>query len=93
MEGEKNGRVVNRYISVEQLTTDANIAGVLTVGGTIRYKLKDDSHVSLQFLKSTVAPKMHEHFGADQINLIADVLALPLLWACHEPSVAHMIHP
>jgi hypothetical protein len=36
---------------------------------------------------------MHEHFGADPSNLIADLLALPLIWACHEPSLAHMIHP
>jgi hypothetical protein len=84
---------VNRYISVDQLTTDAKPAGVLTVGGPIRYKLKDDIHVSLQFLKSTVAPNMHKHFGADPSSSIADVLTLPLLWACHEPSLAHMIHP
>jgi hypothetical protein len=84
---------VNRYISAEQLTTDAKLAGVLDVGGPIRYKLKDDSHVSFQFLKSTVVPKMHAQFGADPSNLIVDVLALPLLWACHEPSLAHMIHP
>jgi hypothetical protein len=83
---------VNRYISVEQLTTDTKLAGVLTFGGPIMYKLKDDSHFSLQFLKTTVAPKMHEHFGADPNNSIADVLALPLLWACHEPSLAHMIY-
>jgi hypothetical protein len=93
LKGRKNGRVVNRYISVKQLTTDAKLAGVLAVGGPIRYKLKDDSHVSLQFLKSTVAPKMHEHFGADPSNLISDVLALPLLWACHEPILHHMIYP
>jgi hypothetical protein len=31
--GEKNGRIVNRYISVEQLTTDAKVAGILCVGG------------------------------------------------------------
>jgi hypothetical protein len=85
--------VVNRYISVDQLTTDAKLTGVLAVGGPIRYKLKDDIHVSLQFLKSTVAPKIHEHFGADPHNFIADVLALPLLWACHEPSLDHVIHP
>jgi hypothetical protein len=84
---------VNRYISVEQLTTDTKLAGVLTVGGTIRYKLKDDNHASLQFLKITVAPKMHHHFGADPRNSIADMLALPLLWACREPSLAHMINP
>jgi hypothetical protein len=91
--GGKNGRVVNGYISVEQLTTDAKLTGVLAAGGPIRYKLKDAIHVSLQFLKSTVAPKIHKHFGADPSNSIADVLALTLLWACHEPSLAHMIHP
>jgi hypothetical protein len=93
MEREKIGRVVNRYIIFEQLATDAKLADVLAVGESIRYKLKDDSHVSLQFLKSTVAPTMHEHFGADPSNSIADVMALPLLWACHEPSLAHMINP
>jgi hypothetical protein len=36
---------------------------------------------------------MHEHFGADPSNLIVDALAMPLLWACHEPRWAHMIHP
>jgi hypothetical protein len=91
--GGKNDRLVNRYTSVEQLTTDAKLSGVLAVGGTIRYKLKDDSHISLRFLKSTVVPNMHEHFGADPSNFIATVLALPLLWACREPSLAHVIHP
>jgi hypothetical protein len=91
--GGKNGRMVNRSISVEQLTTDAKLACVLVVGGPIRYKLKDDSHVRLQFLKSIVASKMHEHFGADPRNCIMTVLALPFLLACHEPSLAHLIHP
>jgi hypothetical protein len=36
---------------------------------------------------------MHEHFGADPSNFIATVLALPLLWACHETSLFHVIHP
>jgi hypothetical protein len=93
MEGGKNKRVVNRYISVEQLATDAKFAGILVVGGPIRYKLKDDIHVSLQFLKSTVAPKMHEHFSADPSNHIMNVLVLAFLWACHGPRLAHMIHP
>jgi hypothetical protein len=82
MEGG-GGRGGNRYISIEQLTTDAKLAGVLAAGGRIRYNLKDDSHVGLQFLKSTVAPKTHEHFGADPSNLISDVMTMPLLWACH----------
>jgi hypothetical protein len=36
---------------------------------------------------------MHGNFGADTSRCIVDVLALPLLWACHEPSLALMIHP
>jgi hypothetical protein len=89
--GKKNGRIVNRYISVEQLTTDAKLAGILAIGGPIRYKLKEDSHVSHQFLMDIVVPKIQAHFGGDPSNKIADVLALPLLWACHEPSLSHMI--
>jgi len=90
--GKKNGRTVNQYISVEQLTTDAKLAAILSVGGAIRYKLKEDSHVSHQFLMTVVAPKINEHFGGvDPSNRIADVLALPLLWACHEPSLSHLM--
>ena len=84
---------MNGYISVKQLTTDAKLAGVLAVGGPIRYKLKEDSHVSHHFLVHTVVPKIYEHFSGDESNKIADVLALPLLWACHEPALAHMILP
>jgi hypothetical protein len=91
--GNKSGRVINCYISVEQLPTDAKLAGILAVGGPVRYKLKAESHVSNSFLQGIVTPKMHEHFGADQSNTIADVLVLPLLWACHEPTLAHMISP
>jgi hypothetical protein len=91
--GKNKGRFVNRYISVEQLPTDTKFVGILAVGRPVRYKLKDDSHVSNSLLHGIVTPKMHEHFGADQSNNIADVLALPLLWASHESTLAHMIAP
>jgi hypothetical protein len=78
---------------VEQLPTDAKVAGVLAVGGPIKYVVKEDSHVSDQFLMTIVAPKLTEHFEADPSNTIADVLAVPLLWAYHDPSVSHMIAP
>jgi hypothetical protein len=38
-----------------------------------------------------VVPKIQAHFGGDPSKKIADVLAIPLLWACHEPSLSHMI--
>jgi hypothetical protein len=91
--GGKNDMVLNRYISVEQLTTDDKLTNVLDVSVPFRYMLNDKNHVSLQFLKITVAPKMHKNFGAEPINCIAYVLTLPLLWTCHEPSLVHMIHP
>jgi hypothetical protein len=48
------------------------------------------SHV--YFLRTIVAPKLFEHFGADQSNHISDVLALSILWACHGPlAIAHAI--
>jgi hypothetical protein len=72
------------------LPTDAKLAGILAVGGPVRYKLKADSHIRNSFLQGIVTPKMHDNFGADQSNTIVDVLALPLLWACHEPTLAHM---
>lgn len=40
----KNGRVVNSYISVEQLTMDVKLVGILAVGGPVRHKPKEDSH-------------------------------------------------
>jgi hypothetical protein len=70
--GNRNGRVINRYISVEQFPTDAKLADILAVGSPVHYKLKTDSHVSNSFLQGIVTPKMHEHFGADQSNTIAD---------------------
>lgn len=76
-----NGRIINRRICTEQLPTDAKLAGILAVGGPVRYKLKDDIHVSHQFLINTVVPKIQEHFSGNPSNRIDDVLAVPLLWA------------
>jgi hypothetical protein len=92
-EGNKDGRVVNRYISVEQLSIDVKLAGILAIGGPVRYKLKAGSHASNSFVQGIVTPKMHENFGANQSNNIVDMLVLPLMWAYHEPTLDHMIAP
>ena len=91
--GRRNGRVVNRYISVEQLPTDARVAGKLCVGGPIKYKLKQDSGVAHQFLIDVVVPRTTVHYQEDESNNIAMVLAPALLWACFEPSLEHMMSP
>jgi hypothetical protein len=91
--GNKNGSVFDRYIILDQLPTDATLDGILSVGGTLRYKLKADSHVINSLLHIIVTPKMHEHFGADQSNNIVDMLALSLLREYHELILVHMIAP
>ena len=88
--GKKNGRIVNKYISVEQLPTDAKVAAVLCVGGPVKYKLKPGSNVTTLFLTETVAPGIDAYF-TDESNKISEVLAKALLWACHEPSLEHMV--
>jgi hypothetical protein len=60
--GHKNGRIVNRYISVEQLPTDAKVAGILAVGGPVAYKVKADSHVTHEFLLTIVVTSIKQHF-------------------------------
>jgi hypothetical protein len=40
--GKKNGHIVNVYISVEQLPTDAKEAGLLCIGGPVKYQIKPD---------------------------------------------------
>jgi hypothetical protein len=89
--GNKNDRVVNHYISVDQLPTDTKLAGILTIGGPVHYTLKDDGHIILQFLQSVVAPKMRDHFSSNRSNNIAVMLVAALLFSCHEPSLSHMI--
>jgi hypothetical protein len=61
--------------------------------GPVRYKLKEDSHVSDVFLYNVVVPKIREHFSSDASNGIPRILALPLLWACHIACLLHMISP
>ena len=88
--GKKNGRIVNRYISVEQLPTDAKVAGVLCVGGAVKYSVKAGSHVTQRFLREVVCPGI-DAFFVDESNNIAEVLGAALLWACHEPSLEGMM--
>jgi hypothetical protein len=77
--GSKNGRIVNRYISVEQLTTDTKVAGILCIGGPVKYVAKTGSNVTRAFLVDMVCPRI-ANFFPEEHNKIAEVLALPLLW-------------
>jgi hypothetical protein len=57
----------------------------------VKYKLKNNSHVTDAFLKDVVCPGIFRHFESDGNNKIGRVLALPLLWAAHQPGLEHMI--
>ena len=65
--GPSGNRVVNRsYISPEQEATDAKVAGMLCVGGPVKYKLKYYAGVSRQFIREVVMPKTFEFFRDDE---------------------------
>ena len=67
---------------------NGKVASVLCVGRPVRYQLKADTEVSHAWLLANIVPGFCEHFEDDPANKIADVLALSLLWACHNPPVA-----
>jgi hypothetical protein len=78
-----SSRMVDRYISVDQPHTDAKVEAVLCVGGPMKYMLVDDGGITWAWIKEHVVPGIAQKFGP--LNTIVEVLALPLLWACHDP--------
>jgi hypothetical protein len=89
--GQRNGRTVNRYISPEQLPTDAKVASILCVGGPVRYKVKSDSHVTSLFMQEVVVPGIYNLYSSEESNQIASVLAPALLWAAHSEDLSHLM--
>lgn len=89
--GKKNGAVVNRYISPEQLPTDAKVASILCFGGPVTYRLKDDANLTPEFIRMHVLPGIYNLFSSDPSNHIVDVLGPALLYLCHTPGLEHMV--
>jgi len=89
--GGKSGRTVNLYISVKQLPTDGKVASILCVGQPVKYKLKSGSGVTRDWLLTHVVPGISDHYDTDENNKIADVLALPLLFACLQSELDHLM--
>jgi Transcriptional activator of glycolytic enzymes len=85
--GGRNGRVVNLYINVKQLPTDGKVAAILCVGQPVKYKLKANTAITRDWLLTNVVPCIRELYANDVANRIADVLALPLLYAVLEPGL------
>jgi len=91
--GGRNGRIVNLYINVQQLPTDGKVAGTLCVGQPVKYKLKENSGITRNWLLDCVVPGLRFMYADDANNKICDVLALPLLYAALEPGLQHLMAP
>jgi hypothetical protein len=85
--------VVNFYINVKQLPTDGKVASVLCVGQPVKYKLKPNAGFTRQWLLTNIVPGISEQYEDDAANRIADILALPLLFAVMEPGCQDMVTP
>ena len=67
---------------------DGKVAEKLCIGGPVKYKAKEDSGVTLHFLMEVVVPNISLFFAnEDETNKVAEVLALPLLFAAFEVGV------
>ena len=75
---------------MEQLPTDGSVAAVLCVGGPIKYKPREGSGLTHQWLMTNVVPGIKTHF-TDPSNKIAEVLSMPVLWCAFQPGLEHML--
>ncbi|KAL7540543.1 hypothetical protein ACHAWF_008540 [Thalassiosira exigua] len=76
------GNVVFVYIDVKKKYEDAKVAGVLCVGGPIKYELKDEvaSSISLQWIYDNVVPSIRHRYPRD--SRLCCNLGLAMLYAC-----------
>jgi len=78
-------RVSDRYVDINLPYPDAKVAGKLCIGGPIKYALKQDCGLDREWLRSHVVPNIVACTAFSEG--VADVLALPLLWASFESTV------
>ena len=84
-------RVVFRYIDVKQLTIDAKVAGVLCVGGPIKYKLKQDVNLTDDWLFTNVVPHIRARYADD--SRLCRVLATALLFGALDGDIGETMVP
>ena len=78
--GAKGGRVVFRYISIQQLFEDAKVAATLCLGGAVKYVVKNGLSITDAWLFEHVVPNIYRRYPND-IRLCR-VLGLSLLYIC-----------
>lgn len=87
----ENGAIVNRYINVNQLPTDAEMAACLAVGGPVKYKVRAGSHITNHWMNEFVVPSISHFYSYDDSNHIADVLGPVLLWAVFQDDLKDLM--
>jgi hypothetical protein len=67
---------------------DGKVQAALCVGGPIKYKLVDGSGITPAWCNEHVVPGIRRFYGNNNnANMICNVLALPLLFACFDPEL------
>ena len=80
--GQKGGRVVFRYVNIQQEYEDAKVAALLCRGGAVRYKVKDAvaNTVTDAWICENVVPNIHHRYPND--HRLCRVLGIALLYIC-----------
>ena len=84
-------RVVFRYIDVKQLTIDAKVAGVLCVGGPIKYRMKRGVSLTDDWLFEHVVPNIRRRFPED--SRFCRILATAILFGAMDNEIAEVYLP
>lgn len=88
------GRMIGRYIAVDQPIIDTITCQSLCPGGAIAYKIHPDAHgVSDTWLAENICPEIHAYFQTNGKPSIAHVLAKAVLWGCCDSNIQKIIPP
>jgi hypothetical protein len=80
-------RISDRYTSISLPFIDAHVASGLCVGGPVKYKPKDNSNVTDQWLLTEFVPHLSSNLG----NRVGILLGKALLWCLMEPLMMFAI--
>ena len=85
-------RVVDRYVDVGHHYIDGKVAAALCPGGPVKYVLVEGCGITRDWLMVNVVPGIASFYD-DENDTLADVLALPVLWACFDGSYVTKLPP
>ena len=84
---KSNKRQVDTYIDVELPYPDAKVAGVLAIGGPIKYELKSNSGLTDEWLLQNVGGAIRQIF----LEEVALILSKALLWAIFDEDMSSLL--